>query len=63
MIPFLKREWAQISTKIGLVLTVLSPAVPFLREYAQFDPRFAYASAALGVALIAYREKPDAGAQ
>lgn len=52
MIEFLKREWAQISTKFGLVLTAVSAVAP---QFAAFDVRFAYAGAAAGFLLILYR--------
>lgn len=54
---FLAREWAQVSTKLGLVLTAVSTIAP---QFAQFDVRFAYAGAASGVLLILYRGKTDA---
>jgi len=57
MIDFLRREWAQVSTKIGAVLTVVGP---LLQNYAQFDVKFAYASAGIGVLLILFREQPKA---
>lgn len=54
---FLRREWSQVSTKIGLVLTAVSSIAPV---YAQFDQRIAYAGAIAGVALVLFREKADA---
>lgn len=51
---FLKREWAQASTKLGLVLTAISTVAP---QFAAFDVRFAYAGAAAGVLLMLFREK------
>lgn len=53
---FLAREWAQLSTKFGLVLTAISTVAP---QFAQFDVRFAYAGAAAGVLLMIYRGKPN----
>lgn len=49
---FLAREWAQVSTKFGLILTAISTTAP---QFAQFDPRLAIIGAAAGVALILYR--------
>jgi len=53
---FLAHEWAQLSTKFGLVLTAVSSIAPM---YAQFDQRIAYAGAAAGVLLIIYRGKAN----
>lgn len=53
---FIAREWAAISTKLGLLLTVVSTIAP---QFAQFDTRFAYVGAGAGVLLILYRGKAD----
>jgi len=57
IVAFLKREWAQLSTKFGLVLTAVSAIAP---SYAQFDVRIAHAGAVAGVLLILWRGRPDA---
>lgn len=53
---FFTREWAQLSTKFGLVLTAVSAIAP---QFAKFDVRFAWAGAAAGFLLILYRGKTD----
>jgi heme O synthase-like polyprenyltransferase len=50
---WIKRQWAQISTKIGALLAALSPV---LSGYAAIDPRFGYAGAACGIALVVWNE-------
>lgn len=54
---FLRNEWAQASTKLGLLLTFLSTAAP---QLAQIDVRFAYAGAAAGALLMLWRGNPSA---
>jgi hypothetical protein len=44
-----KRQWPQISTKIGLVLTGIGPV---LANYQVLDPRFGYAAAGVGVLAV-----------
>lgn len=50
---WLKRQWPQISTRIGLVLGALSGA----GAYAGVDPRFGYVGAVAGIALIVWNGK------
>lgn len=52
---WIKAQWRQVSTKLGVILAAIGPA---LQQYAQYDVKFAYASAAIGVALIVFQEKP-----
>jgi hypothetical protein len=64
MIDRLKREWAQLSTKLGsgilLVAGYLAEAAP---QYAGFDRRIAYAGIVAGALLVAFREKGKADGQ
>lgn len=53
---WLKARWAEASTKIGLVLTVISAVAP---TYANVDARFGYAGALAGILLAIWKEKPD----
>ena len=46
------RQWPQISTKIGIVLTALAGA----SEYASIDPRFGQVGAIAGVLLVLWNE-------
>lgn len=48
-----KRQWPQISTRIGLVLGALATAT----QYAGVDPRFGYIGAVAGIALVAWNQK------
>lgn len=48
-----KRQWPQISTKIGVVLIALSSA----SAYAGVDPRFGYVGAFAGIALGIWNQK------
>jgi hypothetical protein len=50
---WIKSRWREVSTKLGLFLTA---AGPLLQQYAQYDVRFAYAAAALGLLLICLKE-------
>ena len=50
---WIKRQWAQISTKVGALLTALSPV---LVNYASIDPRFGYAGAACGILLVVWNQ-------
>ena len=54
MFEWIKRQWAQVSTKIGLLLTALAPV---LSSYASVDPRFGYAGAFAGIALVVWNQK------
>lgn len=53
---WVKARWAEVSTKIGLVLTAVSATAP---AYASVDVRFAYAGAAAGILLAIWKERPD----
>lgn len=67
---FIRREWAQITTRIGapmaLVSGVLAAKAGLLASaiatvapaYAAFDRRIALGGFAIGVVLTAWREKP-----
>lgn len=64
MIDWIRREWAQVSTKIG---TAIVAAAGYVAEtapqYAGFDRRIAYAGIAAGLLLVAFREKGKADGQ
>jgi hypothetical protein len=57
IVNWIKARWAEVSTKVGLVLTAVSAIAP---QYAAFDVRFAYAGAAAGLLLAVWREKRGA---
>lgn len=54
---WLKKEWAQVTTKLGTLLVAVSTIAP---QFAAFDVRFAYAGAAAGVLLMLFRERTGA---
>lgn len=54
---FLAREWAMVSTKIGVVLTAISATAPV---YAHLDKRIAILGFVVGVIAIVWREETDA---
>lgn len=53
LVAWWRRQWPQISTKIGAVLLALSGA----SAYAGVDPRFGYVGAIAGVALGVWNQK------
>ena len=57
MIDWLKARAREVSTKAGVVIAAVAAVAP---NYAQFDPRIAWAGAVAGVLLMVFREKPDA---
>lgn len=57
MKEWIKARWAELTTKIGLLLTVVSTVAP---QWAQFDVRFAYVGAAAGALMMLWKEKPSA---
>lgn len=58
MMDWIKREWAQVSTKAGTVVIAiagyLAEAAP---QYAGFDRRIAYGGLVAGALLVLFREK------
>lgn len=61
---WIKREWAQVSTKVG---TVIMAVAGYLAEnatqFAGFDRRIAYAGMVAGALLVVFREKEKADGQ
>ena len=64
MMDWIKREWAQVSTKAGTAVMAiagyLAEAAP---QNAGFDRRIAYAGMIAGALLVAFREKGKADGQ
>lgn len=58
MMAWIKREWAQVSTKAGtVVLGLAGYLVEAAPQYAGFDRRIAYVGIVAGALLVAFREK------
>lgn len=58
MLDYVKRWWAQVSTKVGMIVAAVSSVAP---NFAQFDVRFAYAGAFAGVVMIVWPPKKSDG--
>ena len=55
---WIKAKWAEVSTKIGLVLAAVSSALP---AYVSVNPKLAYLGIALSALLVLFKEdKGDA---
>lgn len=64
MIAWIKRKWAEVSTKAGTVLIALAGYVAEAApQYAGFDRRIAYVGIVAGALLVAFREKGKADGQ
>ena len=58
MLNWIKREWAQVSTKAGtFVLGIAGYLAEAAPQYAGFDRRIAYMGLVAGAVLVAWREK------
>jgi hypothetical protein len=64
MIEWIKREWAQVSTKAGtVVMAIAGYLVEAAPQYAGFDRRIAYAGIMAGALLVMFREKGEPDGQ
>lgn len=51
---WIKARWAEVSTKLGLLVAAASTVLP---NFAQYDRRIAYFGAAAGVLMVLWNEK------